>query len=341
MNTSLQADIARFRPEETRQLTTFDLAKRTKTVNLPRGARVTLGEVSGHGYIAQLWLTFPGWFWPHWSPSDSVSPSILKTLILRITWDGESVPAIQAPVGDFFGNGLCEVSNFTSRYFGMSSGGFFCKFPMPFQKGFKIELENMDEHIDTFVFANILYQLTESPLENAGYLHAAFHTGSNPGSDPIHILEAEGRGHLAGCILSAQGAQKNYLSFLEAPEYISVDEDWETPRIVGTGLEDYFLGGWYFREGEFTGELHGVPAKDALNSSIAMYRVHESDAVHFKRRIRFQFVNPWEPDRLKPFVYSSVAFYYLNSPAGKPAELPPRDDLLCFRYRDRDHLSIP
>jgi hypothetical protein len=333
--------IARFRPETTRQLTTFDLPSRGKTINIPRGARVSLGEVKGHGYISQLWLTFPGWFWAHWSPSDPVSATILKTLILRITWDGEADPAIEVPVGDFFGNGLCEVSNFTSRYFGMSSGGFFCKFPMPFSKGFRIELENRDEKIDTFVFANILYQLTDAPLENAGYLHAEFRTGRNAGPAPISILEAEGKGHLAGCILSAEGAEKNYLSFLEAPEYISVDDDWDTPRIVGTGLEDYFLGGWYFREGEFTGDMHGVPSKDSFNSRIAMYRIHEADAIHFRKRIRFQFVNPWDPERLKPFAYSSVALYYLDSPAGRASALPGLDDLLCFQIRDRDHLSIP
>ena len=34
----------------------------------------------------------------------------------------------------------------------------------------------------------------------------------------------------------------------EAPEYVFIDEDFERPRFAGTGLEDYFLGGWYFRE---------------------------------------------------------------------------------------------
>jgi len=340
-NNPPSTDIARFKNEVTRQLTTFDLAKRSKTVAVPRGKRVVIGEVKGQGYITQLWLTFPGWFWAHWQPNGPVSQTILKTLILRIYWDGESSPAVQAPIGDFFGNGLCEISNFTSKYFGMSSGGFYCKFPMPFQKGFKIELENLDEQIDTDIFSNVLYQLTAKSVKDLGYFHADFHTASNPGPDPIDILEAKGKGHLVGCVLSAQGTSKNYFSYLEAPEYIYVDDDWKKPRIVGTGLEDYFLGGWYFREGTFTGELHGVPSKDVLNGSIAMYRAHEADAVHFKKRIRFQFVNPWAPDRLKPFVWSSVAFYYLNSPKGTGPKIPDRKDLLCYRIRDTDHLSVP
>ena len=59
---------------------------------MPRGKRVTIGEVKGQGYIAQFWLTFPGWFWQHWNPKAPVNQSILKTLILRIYWDGAEQP---------------------------------------------------------------------------------------------------------------------------------------------------------------------------------------------------------------------------------------------------------
>jgi hypothetical protein len=57
--------LAMLRKETTRQLTTFNLARKSKTIPLPRGKRVTVGEVKGQGYIAQFWLTFPGWFWQH------------------------------------------------------------------------------------------------------------------------------------------------------------------------------------------------------------------------------------------------------------------------------------
>ena len=154
--------LAALRKETTRQLTTFNLGRKSKTVPVPRGKRVTIGEVKGHGYVAQFWLTFPGWFWQHWNPKAPVNQSILKTLILRIYWDGAEQPAVAAPVGDFFGAGLCEVASFASRYFGTSSGGFFCKWPMPFRKSFRVELENLDPELDTDVFCNILYQLTDS-----------------------------------------------------------------------------------------------------------------------------------------------------------------------------------
>jgi hypothetical protein len=75
------------------------------------------------------------------------------------------------------GAGLCEIASFASRYFGTSSGGFFCKWPMPFRQSFRVELENVDPDLDTEVFSNVLYQLTDALPKPAGYFHAQFNTG--------------------------------------------------------------------------------------------------------------------------------------------------------------------
>ena len=333
-------DIARLQSATTHQTTTFDGGVE-KTVAVARGETIEIARADGSGFIAQLWLTFPGWFWRNWDPEKENDPSILKTLILRIYWDGEENPAVAAPVGDFFGVGLCETANFAGHYFGMSSGGFFCCFPMPFRSGFRIEVENRDARIDTAVYANVLYQISEQHGVDDGYFHAHFTTGENAGPEPLCIADVQARGHYAGCTLSMQALRRSYLGFLEAPEHVYVDDDWDLPRFVGSGLEDYFLGGWYFRDGEFCGPLHGLPVKDALNSTVAMYRVHEADAVHFRRRFRMQFVNPFRPKQ-GPFRYSSVAFFYLDSAAGLSPEVPGAESLLCwYRVRDRDHQSIP
>lgn len=334
--------ISSFRQEKTCQLTTYHLKENIKTMMVPRGQKVTLGEVNGKGYIAQLWLTFPGWFYPHWDPAHPVNQSILKTLILRIYWDHEKEPAVAAPVADFFGIGLCQIGNFANQYFGMSSGGFFCKFPMPFKQGFRIEMENLDAEVDTDVFMNVVYQLTDSLPVDWGYFHTRFNTATLNGIEPIQILETYGSGHYVGCTLAIQGKEMNYLTFLEAPEFVYIDDDWESARIYGTGLEDYFLGGWYFREGTLIGPFHGVPVKDPLNSSVAMYRIHENDAIRFTKRLRFNFINLVDPSRLKPFCYSAAAFYYLDSPKGAADTIPSGDNLLCwYRIRNTDHQSIP
>lgn len=327
---------------KTRQVSTFDYDKRTKTILIAPGERKTTVQAEGAGAITALWMTFPGWFWQHWNTEAPISQTILKTLILRIYWDGEEKPAIEAPAGDFFGVGLCEVANYTSRFIGMSSGGFFCRFPMPYRKGFRIEIENMDETITTDIFMNAMVQECDALPEGMRYLHTDFRTAKCEGTEDFEVANWSGAGHYAGIALSMQSPVLNYLSFLEAPEYIYVDEDWERPRIVGTGLEDYFMGGWYFREGTFQGEHHGVPVKDTLRAKIAMYRWHEADAIYFNDRFRMEFVNPFDAERLKPFMFSSVAFGYRDRAAGDGRALPGREQLLIFdRIRDCDHQSIP
>jgi hypothetical protein len=84
--------------------------------------------------------------------------------------------------------------------------------------------------------------------------------------------------------------------------------------------------------------LHGLTIKDVIHAAVAMYRLHDHDAIYFNRRFRMEFVNHWERERLQPFRYSSVAYAMLDNPAGSGKGLPGVDDLLCwYRVRDIDH----
>ena len=122
-------------------------------------------------------------------------------------------------------------------------------------------MENLHHRLTTSVFLNANYDQLESLPEGMGRFHCLYNAGTNPGYEPLTILQTKGHGHFIGCSLSMQSWLPNYLGYLEAPEFIYIDtEDKSVPTIVGSGLEDYFNGGWYFREGEFCGELHGVPA---------------------------------------------------------------------------------
>ena len=130
---------------------------------------------------------------------------------------------------------------------------------------------------------------------------------------------------------------------MEAPEFIYIDtEDNSVPTIVGSGLEDYFNGGWYFRVGEFCGELHGVPIKDPLRSMVSMYRYHEQDAICFNESFIFDFINPRKPEQPRPFKFSSAAFWYLDKAVPLAFKLPEKEKLAdWYRMRDTDHQAIP
>jgi hypothetical protein len=329
------------RPARSGQFTTFDPAKKSKTKHVLPGETVTVAQSDRPGIINRLWLTFPGWFWRHWDTGASNDTSILKKLVLRMYWDGQTFPSVECPAGDFFGIGHCEYRHFVSKYLGMSSGGFYCYFPMPYNQ-MRIEIENLHESIPVEVFFNANYEAYDKLPDGAGRLHALFRTGRLEADDPLPLLETTGIGHFVGCSLSMQGEASNYLGFLEAPEYVFVDtEEEETPTIVGTGLEDYFNGGWYFREGEYTSDLHGVPLKDSLRSMISMYRFHERDAIAFEKSLRFRFINPWHPQHLKPYWYASTAYWYQDRAVELTGKLQADQLMSMYRRRDTDHQSYP
>lgn len=327
------------------QLTTFNVDSKQKAFPIQPGEKKILAQHDSPGIITRLWMTISGWFWENWDVREEKWPdtTILKKLILRIYWDDNKFPSVEAPIGDFFGIGHCEFKHYVSKYLGMSSGGFYCYLPMPFNK-VKIEVENLHDKSIPHVFLNANYTAYDVLPRNAGRLHCMYNSGTNAGSEPQYIMKTKGKGHFVGCCLSMQSWLPNYLGYLEAPEYIYIDDNFEekTPVIVGTGLEDYYNGGWYFRDGEFNAPLHGVPLKDALRSMITMYRFHEDDAVFFDKSFVMKFQSPRPPEHTREFKFSSTAYWYQQVPSELLFKLPAKDKLVdWYRIRDTDHQSIP
>src|SRR5215470_16672325 len=62
---------------------------------LAPGETLALLEAAGPGEISHIWVTIA-----------SGESFHLKKIVLRIFWDGESSPSVEAPIGDFFGLGL-------------------------------------------------------------------------------------------------------------------------------------------------------------------------------------------------------------------------------------------
>ena len=323
------------------QFTTFDPSTGGKTRFIAPGGRQTVFDVLGTGIVTRIWSTLPGWFYRYWDPKAAVDPSVLRLTILKIYFDGCDEPSIAAPIGDFFGIGHMEYRHYASKWLGMSSGGLYSFFPMPFERGFRLEVENLHETETVEIFFNVSCRMLDVLPEGSLRFHCAFQCGENPGALPLEVADIRGTGHFAGCALSIQGKEPNTLSYLEAPEYVWLDGE-ETPSIMGTGLEDYFGGGWYFREGEFAAPLHGAPLKDALRSMVSMYRFMDADRIPFERGFRMAFVNPWKADRLGPFIHSSTAYYYLAEARAACYTLPEREKLTrLYRVRNVDHQSVP
>lgn len=275
---------------------------------LAEGQRVSIATLEGPGVISRIWLTIA-----------SRDPYFLRRMVLRMYWDGEENPSVETPVGDFFGTGF-GYYHYLSHFVGMSSGGYYCYFPMPFRKSARIEVENQTgREVDAFYY-HINYQKLEEPLpKEVAYFHAQWRREIK--TDPAKnytLLEATGEGHFVGCNMSMQSYRAN-LWFLEGDEMVYVDGE-SFPSLYGTGTEDYFTGGWYFNRGEFSGPYHGLILKDDSLGRIAAYRFHVGDAIPFKKSLRFTMEHGHANEEVGD--YSSTAYWYQKEPHQKFPELP-------------------
>lgn len=276
-------------------------------INVNPGEKVTLMDVKGTGIITNLWLTIDK------TNDDNASGYPLRKIILRMYWDGEKSPSVEAPVGDFFGVGFAKVVPYTSLLLGMSSGGFYSYFPMPFEKSAKIEVENLMKD-SVALWYSVGYQEVKKLPKNMLYFHAKFNrVKKTKRKENYLILDAKGTGQFAGCVLSMQSYQKENFLFLEGDEFISVDDD-KTPSILGTGTEDYFLSGFYFNKGTFAAPFHGLTVKDKEKSRISVYRFRIPDAIPFKKSIHVEIEHGLTWAHGVGADYSSVAYWYQSEP---------------------------
>ncbi|HET9801872.1 MAG TPA: glycoside hydrolase family 172 protein, partial [Candidatus Acidoferrum sp.] len=262
------------------------------------GATLDLLDVSGPGVITHIWITIA-------SPEEFH----LKKLVLRMSWDGEVTPSVEAPIGDFFGLGLGQYFLYQSVPLMVSPDKALNSFfPMPFQKRAHITVTNEGKQkVDAFYF-NIDYRACAKPLAaDTLYFHAQYRQQSpnkgwtsdwsSNGDEKVDgkknvdgqgnylWLDATGRGHFAGVTMSILQNQDGWWG--EGDDMFFVDGE-TLPSINGTGSEDYFLGAWDFGSHPFTYSLMGAPVKgeEHAGSRSSVYRFHLDSPIPFTKSLR-------------------------------------------------------
>jgi hypothetical protein len=278
-------------------------------ISIPAGKKATILDVDGPGMITRIWLAI-----------DSRDPYFLRRIVIRMYWDDEAKPSVEVPVGDFFGNGF-TYTHYISQYLGMTSGGYICYFPMPFEGRARIEIANETNQEVYSLYYQIDYQKFEAALDrDVAYFHATWNRSIRTNYDSNYVLlNASGKGHIVGVNMNLQ-SYDGQLSFLEGDEMIFVDGE-KRPSIRGTGTEDYFSAGWYFSKGEFAGPYHGLVYKDDTLGRIAAYRLHIIDPIPFKKSIRVTMEHGHGNEEVAD--YSSTVYWYQTEPH-KPFPLFPK-----------------
>jgi hypothetical protein len=309
-------------------------------IHLKSKSTATLAEISGAGSIRHIWFTI-----------NSSSPFHLRELVLRMYWDGESKPSVEAPIGDFFGTGFeyedipgghrgQRYQSWSSMPITVQDRAMNCYFEMPFAKGARITLSNDGDKDVSSLYFHIDYQQYSSPqsVEKQGRFHAQWRhqvTRAVPqsesgkknvdGKDNYTFIDAQGRGQYVGIILNIFGLSTGWWG--EGDDMFFIDGQKERPSIQGTGLEDYFNNAWMFQN-PFNYPFIGYSQQSNRDwtGSHTMYRFHIQDPVYFQKSIRGGIEHGHANDRQDE--YTSVAFWYQTEPHADFSALPPIEERL-------------
>ncbi len=200
-------------------------------IDIESGDTARIAELNGAGIVRHIWCTMA-----------SEEKHYPRRIVLRVFWDEETGPSVEAPIGDFFGIGHGITKNFSSAPLSMSpedGRSFNCFFPMPFRKTARFEIENQCERPIMFYYYidyESWHDADTAMTEDTGYFHAQWRRESNTegwaevdrgvldekaeekgvpewypkvwtsknvtGKDNYVILEATGRGKYVGCNLN-------------------------------------------------------------------------------------------------------------------------------------------
>jgi hypothetical protein len=241
------------------------------------------------GTIRRIWITI----------SDR-SPAVLRGLRLDMFWDGADRPAVSAPVGDFFGQGLGRCVAFQSALFSNPEGrSFNCYVPMPFRTGMKIVVTNESGGDVPMFFYDVDYTLGDAHGLTAMYLHAHWRRerSTTMKQDYEFLPKVTGRGRFLGVNVGVIADTATWFKswWGEGECKIYLDGDDAFPTLCGTGTEDYIGTAW--GQGQYAHLYQGCHLADHENYQYAFYRYHIPDPVYFRNDIRVTMhqIGCWGP----------------------------------------------
>ncbi|MEL6556707.1 MAG: glycoside hydrolase family 172 protein [Bacteroidota bacterium] len=314
------------------------------------GETRTIMEVEGPGIIKHMWMTVAHQEYYH-----------LKKIIIRMYWDGETNPSVEAPIGDFYGLGLGKYETYETAFTSVGSQkALNAYFQMPFKKSAKITITSeCDQPIGAFYY-NIDWEKHRELPKDVLYFHASYrqqtptdgYTTEWGGNNDAHIynkknpkgegnyviMEAEGRGHFLGVTHSLIQNQGDWWG--EGDEMIYIDGETE-PSIVGTGAEDYYLGAWCYGGcglntfgnalPEFAYLHYGNPVNggDDRGAQWIVYRFHTEAPVTFRESIKMTIEHGHANHRSDN--YYTVAYWYQTEPHKPFPAMPPVEERLIIQ----------
>lgn len=315
---ALLEDLVNLPQEKTMRVSSYDVtgenADGSQNHKVQPGEVRTIADITGPGRIAHIWVTM----------SQNPGDNPLTDVILRMYWDGEKTPSVEAPIGEFFGLGHGKYYTYESLPLVIGNlRGLNCYFQMPFGKSAKITIEHTGKSELRSFYYYVDYQKLPKAQKGVGYFHAQYRQEKPTLSKGNYvILDAAGRGRYVGCFMFVCSNAAGWWG--EGDDMIYIDGS-EKPVLNGTGTEDYFNQAWGVAQGQHTMRF-GSPLDEgrAIGSLHSVYRFHLEDAISFEKSIKVTIEHGHANNKADDF--SSIAYWYQTEPHADFPALPKLKD---------------
>lgn len=275
--------------EKGRGGTTNRGAKGRPFAKIDAGGTLTLLDIAGSGIVTRIWLTL-----------SELDPVSLRSIRIDMYWDDAELPAVSAPLGDFFCGIHGDRRALENHFFANPEGkSFNCFIPMPYRRRARIILTNESPSVVRLITYEVNLVSGVEHGDETLYFHAHWRRErwTTLGRDFEILPRVHGRGRYLGAHIGIIQKAGNMGWWGEGEVKVFVDGDDAYPTLVGTGTEDYIGTGWGLTG--FSLRYQGGHIDDA--GRIAMYRYHVLDPVFFREdcRVTLQQLGNIYRDRLQ------------------------------------------
>ena len=253
---------------------------------LKKGEETDLFKYEGKGCITHMWFggSFKG----------------VEYTDIRIYVDGEEEASIDMEL--FLGHGIGFGDNYapwgTERMGNIGgNSGIYNTYKIPFGSKIRVTAQLASDADENPMFWWIIRGTENLPIIFSGVklpesARLKLHKLENHLAEPLeefNMCDVKGAGMLYLVTMEANGLRDTDhwkdLSFMESciRAYMGGSKE---PMFLSSGLEDYFLGTYYFNKGRYINMLAGLTHVDKEENEFSGYRLHEDDPVFFQNGLR-------------------------------------------------------
>ncbi len=271
-----------------------------------------LCDIEGPGTIRHIWVT------------TQKAPKNLRSLILRVWWEGQTHPSIECPIGDFMGIGHGRVmAHQTAIHAVGESAGMNIFLPMPFRKRAKMTITNEagSEAKPVPLFYQIDYTIGDKHPQGVGRLHVLFRR-ENPTTlkqDFELLPQRKAKGRFIGSLIGIRNTHPDQW-WGEGEIKVYMDGDTDFPTLCGTGSEDYVGLSWGIQQTPYL--YNGCSLND--KNFITMHRWHLPDPIAWQEECRITIQQiAWKNGLAETQDdWSCATFWYEPTPSAALPKMP-------------------